>query len=196
MNGPDTIKQAWRAIGGDPALPDLDAARAGADRFYRAVRRRNTIEYAACAVVVICFSAIAASFPLFIVRIGAVMVVIGTLVVARQLHRFASASQPAGWAAAEPVLLYQRAQLSRQRDALAGIFTWYLLPLIPGLLVVILGPSLDHGVEGLPHALHKVWIVLIVAIATFTGIWLLNRRGAARLQKMIDDIDALVGEKE
>src|SRR3569623_925791 len=74
MNGPDTIKQAWRAIGGDPALPDLDAARAGADRFYRAVRRRNTIEYAACAVVVICFSAIAASFPLFIVRIGAVMV--------------------------------------------------------------------------------------------------------------------------
>jgi hypothetical protein len=34
--------------------------------------------------------------------------------------------------------------------------------------------------------------VLICAIVTFTGVWLLNRRGAARLGRMIDEIDALI----
>jgi hypothetical protein len=196
MSDPDPVKQAWQASAAAPALPDLAAVRSGADRFYRGIRRRNAIEYAACVFVVICFSAYVVFLPFLAMRIGAAMIVVGALVVAWQIHRLASAAPPPDLAAAEPILIHQRAQLARQRDALAGIFTWYLLPLIPGLLVMTLGPALQHGVAGLLHAPRAMWITLILSVATFTGVWLLNQRGAKRLGKLIDEIDLLMGEKK
>lgn len=196
MSDPDLVKQAWKASAADPALPDLETVRAGTDRFYRKIRFRNAIEYAASVVVFICFSAYALFLPSPVARIGAAMVVLGTLVVAWQLHRRASAAPPPERAAAQPILVHQRAQLARQRDALAGIFTWYLLPLIPGLLVMTFGPTLEHGALGLVHMPRSVWIRLILAVAVFTSVWLLNQRGARQLQKQIDDVDALMGRKE
>ena len=196
MSDPDPVKQAWQASAAAPALPDLAAVRSGANLFYRRIRLRNAIEYAACVLVVICFSAYVLFLPLLAMRIGAAMVVLGTLVVAWQLHRLASAAPPPDRAAAEPILVHQRAELARQRDALAGIFTWYLLPLIPGMLVMMIGPGLAHGVSGLLHAPRAMWIALTLAAATFTGVWLLNRRGAAQLGKLIDEIDALIGDKK
>lgn len=196
MSDPDIVKQAWQASVAEPTLPDLAAVHSGADRLCRGIRRRNAFEYGACVVVVIGFSAYALFLPSVIMRIGALMVVLGSLIVAWQLHRRASAVAPPERAAAEPILIHQRAQLVRQRDAAADIFTWYLLPLIPGLLVMKLGPALAHGVTGLTHAPRPVWIWLMFAAATGAGIWLLNRRGAVRLQKQIDDIDALIGDKK
>jgi len=197
MNDTNSARHAWQASAADPALPDLAAVRAGADRFYRRVRRRNAIEYVACAFVVVCFSAYAVFLPMPTMRIGAAMVVVGTLIVARQLHRLAGAAPPPERAAAEPILVHQRAQLARQRDALAGIFTWYLLPLIPGLLVMTIGPVIERGgMAGLLHAPRAAWIVLICATVTFAGVWLLNRHGAARLRRMIDEIDALTNGKD
>ena len=192
MNDIDSARNAWQASAADPALPDLAAVRAGADRFYRRVRRRNAIEYAASVFVVLCFSAYAVFLPLPIMQIGAAMIVIGTLIVAWQMHRLAAAAPPPECAAAEPILVHQRAQLARQRDALAGVVTWYLLPLIPGLLVMTIGPVIERGgVAGLLHAPRPTWIVLIGAAVAFVGVWLLNQYGAARLRRMIDEIDAI-----
>jgi hypothetical protein len=196
MTDTDSARHAWQASAADPALPDLAAVRAGADRFYRRVRRRNAIEYVAGAFVVLCFSAYAVFLPMPTMRIGAAMVVVGTLIVVRQLHRLAAAAPLPERAAVEPILVHQRAQLARQRDALAGIFTWYLLPLIPGLLVMTIGPVIERGgLAGLLHAPRATWIVLVCAIVTFTGVWVLNRRGAARLRRMIGEIDMLIGGK-
>jgi hypothetical protein len=196
MSDPDLLKQAWKASADDHALPDLETVRAGADQFYRRIRLRNAIEYAASVVVVICFSAYALFLPSPAARIGAAMVVLATLMVVWQLHRRVSAAPPPERAAAQPILVHQRAQLARQRDALVGIFTWYLLPFIPGLLVMTLGPTLEHGAVGLLHMPRLVWIRLILSVAVITGIWLLNQRGARLLQKKIDDIDALIGTNE
>ena len=196
MSDPDLLKQAWKASAGDHALPDLETVRAGAEQFYRRIRLRNAIEYAASVFVVICFSAYVLFLPSPASRIGAAMVVLGTLMVAWQLHRRASAAPPPERAAAQPILVHQRAELARQRDALAGIFTWYLLPFIPGLLVMTLGPQLEHGAAGLLHMPRLAWIRLLLPAAVFTSIWLLNQRGARLLQRKIDDIDALMGRSE
>lgn len=196
MSDPDFVKQAWKASAADSALPDLETVRAGAERFYRRIRLRNAIEYAASVVVVVCFSAYALFLPSLAARIGAAMVVLGAFVVVWQLHRRASAAPPPERAAAQPILVHQRAELARQRDALADIFTWYLLPFLPGLLVLTLGPTLEQGALGLFNMPPSVWIRLFLSVAVFTSIWLLNQHGARRLQKQIDDIDALIGEKE
>lgn len=197
MNDPDSARHAWQASAADPALPDLSTVRACADRFYRRVRRRNAMEYAAAVVTVIGFSAYILLLPSLAMRIGSGMIILGVLFVVWQLHRLASATPPPERTATEPILVHQRAALVRQRDALAGILTWYLLPLVPGLLVFTIGPVIERGgMAGLLHAPRATWIVLIGAVVAFVGVWLLNRRGAARLGRMIDEIDALIGGKE
>ncbi len=187
MSEPDAVKQAWQASIPNPVLPDPATLRAGADRLYRGVRIRNCIEYIASLCVVLLFGALAVAFPLRGARIGAAMIVIGVLVVAWQLHRRASAVPPP-LDGAQSVLAYQRAQLARQRDALASIFTWYLLPVLPGVLVMVGAILLVVGING------RVLLRLAPTPLIFGIIWWANHWGARRLQQRIDEIDALMGE--
>jgi len=193
MSDPDPIKLAWKASNIDAALPDMEMVRSGADKFYRQIRRRNAMEYIACAIVIVWFSAYAWLLPSAAARAGAAMVAVGSLIVAWQLRRLASVVPPPDRAAAEPILVHQRAQLARQRDALSSVFTWYLLPLIPGMLVMCFSHVLDHGAKAWLYVTRSDFIGLIPFVAVFTAVWLLNQRAARRLQKQIDNLEALIG---
>jgi hypothetical protein len=190
-DSPEAIRQAWQASAPDPALPGIDQARQGAELLYRKVRRRNAIEYGAAILVVAIFLAYALFLPSPTARLGSVLVVLGTLVMAWQLHRRASALAPPDGEAARPVLIHQRDQLARQHDALGSIFTWYLLPFIPGLLVMIFSGLLDRGFGGVRRA---EWVGLAICAAVFAGLWWLNRRAARKLKQHLDEIEALIGE--
>jgi hypothetical protein len=188
----DTARNAWQATAQDATLPALADLRAGAARFHRIVRRRNAIEYAACVLVVGFFGygALSGAIRDPIAQAGAWLIVLGTVFVAWQLHSRASAiAPPEGMM---PILAHQRAQLTRQRDALASVGLWYLAPFVPGLGLMILAPGIRHGLGTLDAG---AWIALAVNIAMFGGIWWLNRRAALMLQRAIDDLDALEGSR-
>ncbi len=189
----DPVKQSWQSSVTDPVMPPIDQLQAGAMQFYRKIRRRNRIEYIACVFVVIVFGAYAIFLPLAMVRLGAALVVIGTLFVAWQLHYRASAIPPER-AGSSSILAFQRAQFVRQRDALASIFWWYMLPLIPGVLLMLFGRLVASGPAALPHSGAPILVTSALCIVIFGGVWWLNRRAARRLQKLIDDLDA-VAEK-
>jgi hypothetical protein len=196
MNPKDGIRQAWQASGADAApAPAFDQVRGGADLFHRRIRRRNAIEYAAGIFVLLVFSAYAWWLPSPAARAGAMLIVIGNFVVAWQLRRRASAvPPPEAEAGAQPILVHQRAQLARQRDALASIFTWYLLPFVPGLAVMMFAPAFDRGPSALATLSWAGWMSIAVVAAVFGLIWWLNRRAAARMQAQIEAIDALLDE--
>lgn len=192
MSASDPIKKAWQESVTDAALPSLEMLRAGADRFYRNIRLRNRIEYGAAIFVVVAFAAIAFMAPSPFAKAGALLVMLGTLFVVWQLHRRASATLPPGAEAALPILVHQRREMVRQRDALASIWLWYLLPLLPGLLLMQLGPSLGS----LTTPPRAAIIAVLINVAVFGGVWLLNHLAARRLQRALDEIDALLGETE
>lgn len=191
---PDDAKQAWQAsveIGG--SLP-LDEVREKADKFYRFVRRRNLIEYVACVVVIVVFSSYIVVLPHVLQKVGSAMIIAGTIFAAWQLHRRASAVPPET-AGSMPILLFSRAQLVRHRDALRTIFWWYILPFLPGLFVMSLG-NRALRISETKEAATVGWqeLVLLAIIALFLGgIWYWNQRAARKLQRHIDDIDALTG---
>lgn len=194
MTTSDPVKQAWQAA--DAAdLPRLEDVRARAGLFHRRVRRRNALEYAAALITVPVFVFGALTLPSVTIRTGCVLAILGILFVVWQLHRRASAVGP-GENAAAPLIAHQRAQLVRQRDALASVGTWYLLPLVPGLVVILLAPVIEGGWAGLAA---RGWFGLAwlgIAAAFFLYVWRLNRAGARRLQAEIDALDALEGDME
>jgi hypothetical protein len=194
MTPDETAKQAWQDSVCDAPLPALDAVRAGADRFYRLVQRRNRIEYVAASFVILCFTAYVFLLPSPVARIGAALVVLGTLVMVWQLHRRTAPSAPPAAEAALPLIVHQRAQLVRQRDALAKVGRWYLLPFLPGLALMVLAPAVERGPEALRSFSAGELMSIFILALVFLGIWWLNRRAAARLQKAIDELDALARE--
>jgi hypothetical protein len=196
MTGTDPFVEAWQASVAEAPLPPLADLRKDADRFYRRIRRRNRVEYAAAAFVVLCFGAYCVLLPSPIARAGAFLVVLGTLFTVWQLERRASAIAVPSVETALPLLAHQRVQLVRQRDALASVWRWYLLPFVPGLATMLVGPSIAGGPAGLLHMRPAQIFAILGAILVFGGIWWLNRRAAKMLGRAIAELDAMRGDGE
>jgi hypothetical protein len=189
---PDPAKQAWQASVEVAGVPPLDLVHKGAAKLYRGVWWRNAREYAACALIVLFFGWQALTLDNDLRRIGAVLSVAGALFVAWQLHRRASAAHPDS-AGTMPLLQFARAQLVRQRNALAGVLWWYLLPLVPGMLVTLLAVHLERMAVGTASLIGAL-LMLAFLLVMFGGVWWLNQWVARKLQRHIDEIDALTGE--
>jgi len=192
----DPAKQAWQASVAIAGAPPLEEVRKGADKFYRVVKWRNRIEYAACAVVIAVFGYYLVTLEHVAHKAGSLLVIAAAIYAPWQLHRRASAVAPE-LAGTMPILAFARGQFVRQRDALRSIFGWYILPFLPGLALMIVGNGLDPRFEaaGPPHWVR--WLALLAIVAIIGAIWWLNQLGARRLQKHIDEIDALMtGEAE
>jgi hypothetical protein len=79
---------------------------------------------------------------------------------------------------------FHRAELVRQFDAVRSVQRWYLLPLVPGPLVVLFGSVIEHPERWLARA------GVLVAWALLYGVILrLNQRAAVRLEGEIATLD-------
>jgi hypothetical protein len=190
----DSIKQAWQASVEIAGAPPLEEVRKKADKFYRKIRLRNSIEYVACAVVVVLYVPRVLAVEYMHQRVGLTLLVLAALSVVWQLHRRASAESPER-AGEAPLYLFLRAQLVRQRDALREVFWWYLLPFVPGFAVIFVGNGIVPEVERAGPPIWVRWLILGVMGAIYVGVWWINQLGARRLQRHIDEIDVLMGER-
>ena len=186
-------KHAWQASGETYDAPALVEVRARADKFYRKIRRRNLIEYAACIVVVIAFGRNVFVLPHVLQKIGSGWLIVATFYVAWQLHRRGSAVSP-DRSGEMPLSTFLCMQLARQRDALRSIFWWYILPFIPGIALILIGNGQDPQMA--KHApIWLRWVGLGATATMFAGVWWLNQLGARKLQRRIEEIDQLISEE-
>lgn len=118
-----------------------------AERFQSRIRWRNWIEYAAAAFVVIAFGQIAAAAPAPAIQAGAVLIIVGALYVCWKLYALGRAATSAERDAAANLADFHRAELVRQRTALATVWRWYLAPFAPGMIVFIAGVAFVPELE-------------------------------------------------
>lgn len=180
----------WTDAARDAAFTDPAEARRRAGAFERTIRRRNLIEYAAGALVFALFFAgavgalwigewaIAGSFALILA---------GIALVVRNLARRAGnlTRRPE-----EPCLVHLRRQYARQYIALRSVGTWYLAPLVPGLVlfyaVIAWKVSL---VAGWREALSGIAGPFALTLALFGAILAANLLAARGLKRKIDALD-------
>lgn len=187
----DPVKRAWLSSVEVAGTPSIEAARKGADKFYRIIKWRNRIEYVACAVAIAVFTYYFFTLPHILHKIGSVLVIAAAIFAPWQLHRRASAVSPE-IAGTMPIYVFLRGQLVRQRDALKTIFGWYILPFVPGVALMIAGNGLDPRIEAAGPPIWVRWLALVSMVAITAGIWWANQVVARRLQTRIDEIDVLL----
>lgn len=194
MMSDQIARDSWKAADDSAPLPSLDELRVRADGFRRVIRRRNLVEYAAGILVVVMFAMGALTAPLLALRMGSALVAGGACVVMWQLYWRGRPLSPPEHGGRMSVLEFQRRELARQRDALDSIFTWYLLPLIPGMAVIMAAPLLSLPPDAWRMPPADALFVMAAVVGVFVAVYLLNKWGARRLQRQIDEIDALMAE--
>ena len=161
-------------------------------RFDRQIRQRDWGELGASGVVALLIAPqVVHGAPL--ARFGAVVVLVGLVVIAIRLRRARAVARPGRGAsdAALPVASALRAERQRvdaQIDLLQGVLGWYVTPLCVGSLLMVAG---DRGASRFTFG-YTVFIALVA-----WGVVALNARVVRRtLRPMHDRLSALLTELE
>jgi Flp pilus assembly protein TadB len=182
---PDHLKTLWQNQHTEHVQMSLTEIRHNAQRFQRKIRNRNLREYVAAIFVFVVFSYFAWRFPPM--RLGCALTIAGTLYVMYQLYTRGAAKTVPEAVALSACIDFHRRELERQRDLAREVWTWYLLPIIPGPIAVVAVPLWhsppEHWVRALPF--------MILLPTTCYVTWRLNKRGADKLQRQIDDLNAI-----
>jgi len=152
-------------------------------RFERRVHWRNVREYTAGAAVIAALAPQVARFHGWHLA-PPVLLILGTLYVLFQLHRRGSARGLPSDAGITASLEFYRREIERQRDALRGIWNWYLLPFAPGLMATIAVAAADHGAK--PGLLAAT----IFFASCFVTVWTLSQRTARKLDRKLEELKA------
>jgi len=170
---PDHLQSLWRNQRVEPAQMSLEELRQKAERFQRKISRRNLREYVAGAFVFVAFSYFIWLLPPM--RLGSALLLAATAYVLYQLHTRGAAKEV-------PESLALGTCLEFHRD----VWKWYLLPFVPGLLAIIAVPLLRQ-----PEKWTGAWPVILVWSGMFYAILKLNKRGAEKLQRQIDELNSI-----
>jgi hypothetical protein len=191
--------EMWQEGSGEPPRFTPEELRGRITRFERTIKRRNLREYLAAALVIGIFGYYTWMFPTLLLRIGCGLIIAGTAYVIYQLHRRGSTGFAPEDMGLRSCVEFQRSELVRQRDALKTVWSWYLLPFLPGMVVFLLGlfkfTMQVTEAAGRPFpigaAIAGFGLVAGCIGIVFLVIWLMNRRAAKNLQAEIDNLDRL-----
>ena len=185
----DPLQTLWTQQTQETFSMSLADIHAHSRRFQSRIRTRNLTEYAAAALVIAVFGWMAFLIPDLVVKAGCILTALGAAYVAYALHAKAGTSggQPEG---AEPLLDFHRAELLRQRQALATVPRWYLAPFVLGMLLFVGGVSFASD-SGLPLLARFIQFGTSLAIigAVFAGVAWLNARAVKQLDARIAALD-------
>ena len=185
---PDNLKSLWQNHSVEPVQMSLEEIRQKAEGFQKTIRNRNLREYVASVFVFAGSGYFMWRFPELRLAVG--LLLAGTIYVLYQLHTRGAAKTMPEALALRTCLEFHRRELERQRDLSRDVWKWYLLPFVPGLLAVVAVTAL--------HLPPEKWIRLLPFIllwaAMFYAVWRLNKRGADKLQRRIDELNSMSRE--
>jgi len=183
----------WTAAATDAAFTDPAACAERVSMFERQIARRNRRERIAGLIQLPFWGALAAFFlwegelltGLSLLLIGA-----GLLMVLRNLARFAGTLDPRP---EEPCLAHLERQYRRQYDALRKVATWYIGPLVPGILAFF--AAVTAGVaesKGWIAALEGAAWPFTLTFGIFAAVILLNHVAARAIAADLARLKSLV----
>ena len=169
------IKKLWQNQEEAPVPMPVEMLRQRVRRFRTGVKIWLALELAAFAYVLIAFTRDFIAFPDPLRRLGVVLLLAGLAFALWQLAMRAFLKPLPADAVAATWLGFRRASLERQRDAFLSAWKWYVLPVLPGLLVFQVSRRIAN-----PHMLLMVLVLDIVvclwAVGWRFGIAVLLRR--------------------
>ncbi|WP_431121431.1 hypothetical protein [Flagellimonas flava] len=164
------------------------------DRLDRAIRFRDFIEIGAAIFVVIpIFGYQIYNQPNILAKFGAVWIVVYCLYVIYKLLNVKK-SKPEESGSYMEYLKQSKTYLERQKSLLDSVVYWYILPSLPGVIIMVTGilelyRKSWKEVIGIKH----LWILLLLIIAITIFAYLMNKRAVKKeLVPRLKKVDELI----
>jgi len=184
------LQNLWQRQPSEGIRMSADQIRRRAAKFERRISRRNMREYIAAFTVVAFFAFQFWRQTAVLARISFVLLIAGTLYVVWQLYKRGTPRTPPAELGLTSGVEFFRRELERQRDLLKSVWRWYLGPWVPGLIVSMVATEWGNP-EHVPHFVWTAATANLVVALFFVFVWRLNESGARRLQRQIDELDAM-----
>jgi hypothetical protein len=189
----DDFKGVWQARAGDaaPIGENMSSLIARLERLDRDVRRRDLRETLAAFFVMSFFGwrALTTEDPL--VRLGAVVVVLGAMFIIFWSRRAVTPSARELFAGDLPIALFCRRELQRveqQMRLMRSVWWWYVSPTIVGVLIMVLAPA---------GAIWAKVVTALVVVGVGVAIHWMNIAAAKhQLEPLRDELRARLHELE
>ena len=189
---PEELRQLWQRQALDAPRINLVYLQHRMRALQRRTRLRNGCEYLggiAC-MAWVAWSGWGFISPRPIMTLGIGLWILGMVFVMVQWHRRAALQESAAQLGTLDAMQFYRRQLERQRDARRGSWRWWLPPLAPSIIVLLVAlcvevtPTPWVAIAGL-----ATWVVFAVSM----GI-LGYERAAQGIQREIDALDSLTSK--
>ena len=183
-----SIQELWQHQPVEGIKMSVDEIQSRARKFERRISRRNLREYAAGGTAIVAFGYFMARAHGALAHIAFGLLIAGPLFVMYQLHRKGGSRAASATEAGAQCVQFFRSELERQRDLISNVWSWYLGPLIPGLVMLTVASAWAN-----PHPASLAGLVIgdLVTAAVFIFIAKLNSRAARALQRQIDELRAV-----
>jgi hypothetical protein len=177
-----TTQELWQSQIVDAPRITPAYLRGRADDATRKVRRWNVVEYGSAVACVLIAVWLWVSSTSFWTRVGAVLLVISSVVYAWGWRRVATPmSTPADLGALDTLRFYRR-ELERQYSAYRGQLRWVAPLFLPPVLAIM------YGTAGLGSDLIPAFLMGLIGLAM--GVWSSESR-AAKLKREIELLDLM-----
>jgi Flp pilus assembly protein TadB len=197
----ESAKSVWQSQPsmqepGDREQMPMDDLKQKMTRLEKKLFWRNTREYIAAVFVIAAYAFYVWKFSAILMQVGSVLVIAGTLFVMVQLHRRGARKFAAAERSMTACIDFYKSELERQRDALRTVWSWYLLPFMPGMSVFFLGTAIKSAGNPVDwrRALASFGVTMGAVILAFGLVVLVNQRAARKVQRQIDELDELRGD--
>jgi hypothetical protein len=177
----EELARLWQTQPVEPPGMTLDDVHVRVRKMERTVGWRNLREYVAAIVVVGIFAFVGWRETNVIVQAGGWLIVMATAYVVYQLHTRGTVRRMPADLASQNCVDFYRTELVRQRDLLRSVWSWYLLPFVPGVAVILIGRAIER-----PERRLTALGVAVAFVGAFVLIGMLNWRVARKLQRRID----------
>jgi len=181
------VQKLWQDQPVEGVTMSAEVIRKRAAKFERKIRWRNVREYVAALIAAVPLGYFLVTARDVFARVTFGLLIAGLAWMVVQLHRKGSVRSMPAEVSTLTSLQFYRMELERQREAVNTVWSWYLAPLIPGLLVYTVWSAIRS-----PRS--SAWLGLalmdVVIAGLFYVVWKMNVRAARCLQRMIDELKA------
>ena len=184
----EPIKALWQDQQEERVTVTTIAIRALARNQNDSARDRLLVGYILIAFEAVVFGWFALKAPNALERAGEILILAGLAWMVWRFWLRRPGRLPDSDASVQTLLIFQRGELQRQKSSYIGLLI-SATPVIAGALITV--ASLKITRHGAPNA--SLAPVFALLGAWFVAGWFIQRRGSRRLQRQIEDLDALSG---
>lgn len=179
------MQEIWQGQPVEGVKMSIEEIRNRATKFEKKIYWRNVRENVAGAIAIVWLGFYFAGAHRVLDRSAFALLIAGMVYVMYQLHRQGAAKAMPPSMTVGPSLEFYREELERQRKLVSNVWTWYLGPFVPGLLLSVVA-SIAHNPQPRHIAMLIFWYGLIAGFFVFA--WWLNVRAARCLKRMIGEL--------